>query len=297
MVHEPVLLKEVMTGLDVHPGEILLDLTVNRGGHSRELCRQLASHGHLIGIDADAGALKEATDNLKICPCPVTLLEGNFRDLTQIIDGIGIGKVDAILADLGLSSQQLDESDRGFSFQRDEPLNMNLSHNTAPGSLTAYQIVNFWQETSLADVIFGYGEERFARRIAKAIVSEREVAPISTTQELVAVIKSAIPLRYQNGRRHPATKTFQALRITVNDELGSLSAALESAWSRLNRNGRFAIITFHSLEARLVKNFFRERVKERNAELLTKHAVRPTREEVLKNPRSRSAQLRIIKKL
>lgn len=284
-------------GLALQQGEILLDLTVNRGGHSRELCQQLASHGRLIGIDADAGALNEAVDNLKICPCPVTLLEGNFRDLAQLLDESGVGKVDAILADLGLSSQQLDESDRGFSFQRDEPLDMNLSRNLMPGSLTAYQIVNFWQEDSLADVIFGYGEERFARRIAKAIVSEREVAPISTTQELVRVIKSALPPRHQNGRRHPATKTFQALRITVNDELGSLNMALESAWLRLNQNGRLAVITFHSLEARLVKNFFRERVSDGNAEILTKHAVRPAREEVLNNSRSRSAQLRIIKKL
>jgi 16S rRNA (cytosine1402-N4)-methyltransferase len=205
--------------------------------------------------------------------------------------------VDAVLADLGLSSEQLAESHRGFSFQGDEPLGMTLSSRPVPGALTAYEVVNFWREPTLADVIYGYGEERFARRIAKAIVLARAAKPLETTGQLVEVIKTAVPARYHGHRRHFATKTFQALRIAVNDELGALQNGLGSTWQRLNQSGRVAVITFHSLEARAVKRFCRERVAAAEAEMITKHAIRPTRSELLRNPRARSAQLRIIRKI
>lgn len=284
-------------GLDVQPGETVLDLTVNRGGHSLALCERAAAHGRLIGIDADNGALQEAGENLKVCPCPVTLINGNFRDLARLLDEAGVATVDVVLADLGLSSEQLSETGRGFSFQTDEPLVMTLDPHPPAGVLTAHEVVNFWREETLADVIFAYGEERFARRIARAIVTARATRPLKTTGELVAAIKSAIPTRFQQGKRHFATKTFQALRIAVNDELSALQFLLPTAWSRLDIGGRIGVITFHGLEAKLVKFFFRDLDQRGKGEILTKHAIRATRAEISTNPRSRGAQLRIIKKL
>lgn len=297
MKHQSVLLQEVIVGLAVKPGEIVLDLTVNRGGHALALCEQAAAHGRLIGLDADSGALIEADAKLKSCPCPVTLVNGNFRHLARLLDEAGVGKVDVILGDLGLSSEQLNDSGRGFSFQADEPLQMTLNPHPDPDDVTADLIVNHWSEETLADIIYAYGEERLARKIASAIVEFRQTKSIKTTGDLVSAIASVIPARFQQGKRHFATKTFQALRIAVNDELKSLEILLPTAWSRLNSGGRLGIITFHSLEARIVKNFFRDLAKKQEGEILTKHAVRATREELLQNPRSRSAQLRIIKKL
>ncbi len=297
MKHQSVLLKEVITGLAVAPGETVLDLTVNRGGHSLALCQEAAAHGRLIGLDADNGALTEASENLKACPCPVTLINGNFRDLARLLDEASVKKVDVILADLGLSSEQLNDSGRGFSFQTDETLQMTLNPHPAPDDVTAEVIVNHWSEETLADIIYAYGEERLARKIAGAIVEARQVKPIKTTGDLVAVIASVIPARFQHGKRHFATKTFQALRIAVNDELKSLETLLPTAWSRLNPGGRMGVITFHSLEARIVKNFFRDLSQKKEGEILAKHAIRAGRPEVLANPRSRSAQLRIIRKI
>lgn len=297
MTHRPVLLQEVINGLNVKPGEIVLDLTINRGGHSLALCRAMGADGHLIGVDADEKALNEAKVNLQTCACPVDLVLGNFRNLAQLLESVNVNKVDVILGDLGLSSQQLGDPEKGFSFQINSPLTMTLDAKPNADSLTAYEIVNSWQEETLADIIYAYGQERFARKIAQAIVLARGNTPIKTTGELVSVIQNAIPARYQRGKRHFATKTFQALRIAVNDELGALETVLPLAWEKLNLNGRLAIITFHSLEARIVKNFFRQLVANQAGEILTKHAIKPSREESLTNPRSRSAQLRIIKKI
>lgn len=295
--HKPVLLEEIVAGLAVQPDETVLDLTVNRGGHSLALCAGITGGGQLVGIDADSQALREAAGNLRACPCLVTLLEGNFRNLDALLRLAGIGQVDVILADLGLSSQQLDSAGRGFSFSKEEPLGMSFNPQPEPGALSAFDIVNFWQEESLADVIYAYGEEHLARRIAKEIVSARQASPISTTTQLVEVIRRAVPGWYARGKRHPATKTFQALRITVNDELGALRDGLNAAWLRLKSGGRLGVISFHSLEARIVKEFYRARVIEGVGENLSAHAIKPTRTETLQNPRARSAQLRIIKKL
>lgn len=296
-MHKPVLLQEVLEGLGPQAGETVLDLTVNRGGHSLALCQALSSTGQLVGIDADSEALREAARNLRACPCLVTLLEGNFRQLDELLRVAGIGQVDVILADLGLSSQQLDSAGRGFSFSREEPLGMTFNPKPEPGALSAFEIVNFWQEESLADVIYAYGEERFAKRIARMIVQARQSTPISTTTQLAEIIRQAVPSWYAHGKRHPATKTFQALRITVNDELGALKDGLNAAWLRLKTGGRLGVISFHSLEARIVKEFYRAREAEGAGEILTSHAIKPTRAETLENPRARSAQLRIIKKL
>jgi 16S rRNA (cytosine1402-N4)-methyltransferase len=285
MTHAPVLLQEVIKALALKEGETFVDLTLNRGGHSRALCEALGKSGKLIGVDADQNALKIAQENLRTCPGIVTLVESNFKELDKVLAEQGIEQVDAILADLGLSSEQLAGSGRGFSFQTDEPLLMTLAAHPAPDALTAAHIVNTWQEETLADIIYAYGEERFARRIAKQIVESRDVAPIETTLQLVDVIAAAVPVWYRKGRLHFATKTFQALRITVNDELGSLKTMLTSAYNHLVPGGRLAIITFHSLEARIVKKYFPHSL-----------VVRPTRAEVLENPRARSAQLRIINK-
>lgn len=297
MKHQSVLLQEVITGLEPKPGETVLDLTLNRGGHSLLLCEQIEAHGRLIGLDADSGALVVAGENLKSCPCPVTLINGNFRHLAHLLDEAGVGKVDVVLADLGLSSEQLAEANRGFSFQQDAPLQMTLNPHPTQDALTAELIVNNWSEETLADVIYAYGEEPLARKIASAIVTARRKQAIHTTGDLVEIIKSVMPLRLQKGKRHFATKTFQALRIVVNDELGALREMLASAWERLNHGGRLAVITFHSLEAREVKTFFQAMQKAGSGKILTRHAVKPSREELLQNPRSRSAQLRIIKKV
>lgn len=283
MTHEPVLLQEVIKALDLHEGDTFVDLTLNRGGHSRALCAALGQTGKLIGVDADQNALKIAQENLATCSCSVSLVESNFRELDRVLTEQGLEQVDAILADLGLSSEQLAGSGRGFSFQTDEPLLMTLAAQPGPDALTAAQIVNRWQEETLADIIYAYGEERFARRIAKQIVLAREVAPIETTLQLVDVIAAAVPVWYRKGRLHFATKTFQALRIAVNDELGALKTMLASAYRHLAPNGRLAIITFHSLEARIVKQAFPDSL-----------VIKPSRPEIINNPRARSAQLRLI---
>ncbi|MFA6416013.1 MAG: 16S rRNA (cytosine(1402)-N(4))-methyltransferase RsmH [Candidatus Paceibacterota bacterium] len=297
-MHVPVLLQPTIEWLNLQPGEILVDGTVNAAGHAKELCQFLGSTGLLVGIDADGEAIERAKSNLNTCPCPTKLIRGNFRHFNKLLDEAGIEKVDAVLLDLGFSSDQLDDSGRGFSFQRDEPLMMTLSNDDTLGTLvTAEEAVNEWAEESLADIIYGFGEEQFSRRIAKAIIEARAVKPIKTTGELVKIIEEAVPGWYRHRKLHPATKTFQALRIAVNDELGAIKTALPAIWQRLNPGGRLAIISFHSLEARIVKDWMREKKAQGEGVILTKKAVKPDREEELANPRSRSAQLRVIKKI
>lgn len=296
MAHVPVLLQEVITNLALKEGEVLVDATLNRGGHSQALCSALGASGCLIGLDADAGALEVAKERLASCPSPVKLVESNFRHLARVLDDMGVAKVNAILLDLGLSSEQLDESGRGFSFQRDEPLTMTLRVAPGEGELTATDLVNTWPESDLVAILREYGEEQFAKPIAAAIVWARKSDYILTTSQLVGVIESAVPEWYKHQRRHFATKTFQALRMAVNDELGALEAVLQQAWDKLAPGGRLAVISFHSLEARAVKNFFKAKKVAGEGELVTKHALRPERSEVVANPRSRSAQLRVITK-
>jgi 16S rRNA (cytosine1402-N4)-methyltransferase len=226
----------------------------------------------------------------------VSLVNKNFRQLDEALGELGVKWIDAALFDLGLSSDQLETSGRGFSFQDDEPLAMSFGDPSVPGRLTAKEIVNHWREESLADVIYGYGEETFARRIAKAIVAARRHAPLETTSQLVEVIRGAVPGWYTHRRLNPATKTFQALRIATNDELGALREALPKVWESLAPGGRLAIISFHSLEARILKEQFRLWVASGAGKLIAKKPILPSREEAVANPRSRSAQLRLIQK-
>ena len=298
MAHIPVLLKPTIEYLNLQAGEVFVDGTINAGGHTIALCPLLGSTGLVVGIDADSEAVKKAKHNLQSCPCPVNLIKNNFRYFDQILDQLKVKKIDAVLLDLGFSSDQLESSGRGFSFLRDEPLSMTLANDDTLGQLvTAKDAVNSWSETSLADIIYGFGEEHFSRRIAKAIVDYRTAKEIITTGQLVTIIEGAVPIWYRRRKIHPATKTFQALRIAVNDELGALQAVLPQIWGHLNSGGRLAVISFHSLEARLVKDWLKTKVVAGEGKLLTKKAIKPDRTEELANPRSRSAQLRVIKKL
>ncbi len=297
MAHQPVLLEEVTRLLDPKPGEIALDATVNRGGHARRLAAAIGPTGTLIGLDLDRAAIAAAEQVLKAFPLQRLILrQANFRDLETVFLELGLPIIHRALFDLGWSAEQLVESGRGFSFDRDEPLLMTLGE-TASGQLTANEIVNEWSETSLTDVIHGYGGERFARPIARAIVANRLIRPIQTTAELVKVVESAVPFWYRRRRLHPATKTFQALRIAVNDELGALTTVLPVVWRHLAIGGRLAVISFHELEARVVKNFFRLIARDDQARLVNKKAVQPTRQEILDNPRARSATLRVVEKV
>lgn len=298
MAHIPVLLKEIIDNLDIQKGDVVLDGTINAGGHSSVFCEHLGDNGHLIGIDQDSNALERARKNLRDCKCTVTLRQKNFRNLDKVLDEIGVEKIDKALFDLGLSSDQLESSGRGFSFMKDEPLLMTFNPDPKEDDITAREIVNNWDEENIADIIYGYGEERFARRIAKGIVESRKKHPIETTTELVEVIKESVPVWYRTGRKtHFATKTFQALRTTTNDEILSAREGIEKALARLNKGGRIAVITFHSIEDRMVKALFREKKSEGLCEIITKKPIPPSEEEIKENPRARSAKLRVVEKL
>lgn len=292
MSHVPVLLQESVDGLDIKTGDTIVDATLGAGGHSSEIAREFGSGVSLVGFDLDSGALSIAKKAVEDAGGKIITINANFRDLERELSQRGI-QASKFLFDLGVSSMELRQSGRGFSFKYDEPLLMTLSDN--PEGITAEDVVNGLSEKELADVIYEYGEERFSRRIAKAIVEARRKSRIKTTFELSDVIKGAVPASYRNGRIHPATRTFQAIRIKVNDELGAIEEGLRGAWAHL-KSGRIAVITFHSLEDRIVKNLFKEFSKEDEGILTTKKPTIPQREEVRTNPRSRSAKLRIIEK-
>ncbi len=296
-MHKSVLLNEVVTGLDIKPTNIFFDGTINGGGHSEAVAAKLGADGMIIGTDLDEDALARAEERLKGAAAKIILRQASFRNLDSVLAEIKVAAVDKILFDLGLSSNQFDESGRGFSFQKDEPLLMTFKNNLEPTELIATDIVNKWDEENIAQIIESYGEERFAKKIAHAIVFERQTREIKTTTDLVEIIKSAIPKREQHRRLHPATKTFQALRITVNDELGALKEGLQKGFEHLKVGGRIAIISFHSLEDRVVKNFFKELGKGGKGIMLSKKPITPTQKEIIENPRSRSAKLRIIEKM
>lgn len=298
-MHIPVLLHEVIDQLQPQNGETVLDCNMNRAGHSKEIAKHIGVSGHIIGIDLDANALNEAMENLSTLPehPRIHLMHSNFRNLDTVLTELQVSHVDKVLFDLGLSSQELDESGRGFTFQKDEPLIMTFHNKPGEEIITAKDIVNLWSEETLADIIYFYSDERFARRIARAIVDERIHREIQTTGELAQIIHNAVPAFYRNGKTDCATKTFQAIRIAVNDEIGAIKEALPKAMSTLRPGGRMAVITFHSLEDRVVKELFREFNKEGHGKILTKKPIVPGREEVTSNPRSRSAKLRVIEKL
>lgn len=306
--HVSVLLKETLEGLKLRPDGIYLDGTLGGAGHSSHIARQLTT-GLLIGVDRDPKALAAAKERLAPWADRVKLVHSNFRELDGILDSLGIPAVDGILLDLGVSSPQLDEAGRGFSYMADAPLDMRMDPSDP---LTAYQVVNTWPQEELRRILFTYGEERYAPLIAAAIVRRRAQAPIEGTLELVDVIRSAMPQKALREKQHPAKRSFQAIRIAVNDELGALDGVMDRAIARLNPGGRLAVITFHSLEDRIVKNAMAQAVrgctcppefpvcvcgKKPSLRLITRKPVTASREELEANPRSRSAKLRVAEKL
>jgi 16S rRNA (cytosine1402-N4)-methyltransferase len=244
----------------------------------------------------DADALARSKQRFEHLDAKIDFVQGNFRTIDAILDTLGISTVNSILLDIGLSSNQLEESGRGFSFQNNEPLQMTFGKDVQEGDTTAETVVNEWSEDTLETIIRGFGEERYAGRIARAIVEAREIDPIKTTHELTSIIASAVPMRYKKGKIHPATRTFQAIRIAVNQELQALEEGLQKGFERLAPNGRMAVISFHSLEDRIVKNYFKKLITEGTALGITKKPITPGEQELSHNRRSRSAKLRIIEK-
>ena len=306
--HVPVLLNECIEGLRLRPDGTYVDGTLGRGGHSEAICRRLTT-GRLIGIDRDEAAIVEAGERLRPWSGRVTLVRDNFRRLGGILDDLDIEKVDGMLFDLGVSSPQLDDASRGFSYMADAPLDMRMDKSDG---LTAYEVVNTWDEAELRRIFFEYGEERYSGRIASAIERRRRSSPIATTLELVEVIKSAMPPAALREKQHPAKRCFQAIRIAVNDELGALREMLDTALDRLATGGRLCVISFHSLEDRIVKNAIRARENgctcppefpvcvcgfKKTVMSVTKKPVTPGEEELSSNPRARSAKLRIAERL
>ena len=287
--HLPVLLDEVVFWLAPTPGRWYVDGTLGNGGHAAELLRRTAPTGRLLGLDADPDAIAVARARLAEFGDRATIVNASFRDIAEVVQARAFGPIDGILLDLGISSRQLDVGGRGFSFRRDEPLDMRFDPTRGE---SAAELLNRADESEIADVLYEYGEEHRSRRVARAIVRQRERAPFATTGDLVLAVEAA--LGPKRGRIHPATKSFQALRIAVNDELGALDAVLPAAASLLAPNGRLAVIAFHSLEDRRVKQFFRAGGADA-APLseLTRKPVVPTPEETLRNPRARSAKLRV----
>mgnify|MGYP001614878105 FL=1 len=295
-MHIPVLLKESTELLNPKIGDTILDATINGGGHAEEILKMIGEKGRLIGIDQDDEVLNKLREKWKDRK-NILLARDNFRNLDKVLASLKIEKINGAIFDIGVSSSQIDESGRGFSFQKDEPLLMTMKAEIEPDDLTAKEIVNDWNEKDLADIIWKYGEERFSRKIARNIVRRREEKAIETTLELVDVIRESVPPFYRNSHKiNCATRTFQALRIATNDELGSLEDGLRKAWSFIDTGGRLAVISFHSLEDRIVKNYFRDTATKGEGKIITKKPVTPTEEEKRSNPRSRSAKLRAIEK-
>lgn len=293
--HDSVLMQEVLEALEVRPSDTVVDATLGGAGHFKELLAALGEGGVIVGIDADPAAVERGRAAYALDRRPerpvAHLVNDNFRNLARILERLGIGHADKMLFDLGWSGYQV-AALRGFSFQGDEPLYMTYGE----GGETAADIVNSSSEEDLADIIFNYGEERFARPIARAIVAARGRERILTTGALVAAIKAGTPAWYHERKTHPATKTFQALRIAANDEIGSLREGLSAALATLAPCGRLAIISFHSIEDRVVKNVLRDAEQEGLGALTPKKPVAPTRAEILTNRRARSAKLRVFER-
>ena len=288
--HIPVLFQEVIDGLQLHRGMKALDATFGGGGHARAISEVIGKDGMLVAIDADADAFRRT--DVSDFESPVVPVVDNFRNLGAILKAQNISLCDAFLFDLGLSSFSLETSGRGFTFQKDEPLLMTFSET--PGEVTAETVVNDWSEETLADIIYGFGEDRASRKIARAIVEERKKGRITSTKALADVIATVV--RPGPKGQSPATKTFQAIRMAVNDEFGAIREGLASALEHCSPKGRIAIISFHSGEDRIVKNLFRDWSKEGKVTLITKKPIAPGRTEQKENPRARSAKLRIVEK-
>ena len=306
--HRPVLLGECMEALNIRPDGVYFDGTLGRAGHSREIARRLTT-GRLICVDRDQAALDAARERLAPWMDRVELVHSNFDRVDEILDRLSLPGADGMLFDLGVSSPQLDDGSRGFSYMADAPLDMRMDQGEG---LTAAEVVNGWPQEELRRIISRYGEERYAPQIAGAIVRRREDKPVSTTLELVEIIKSAMPGKALREKQHPAKRTFQAIRIAVNDELASVERMLQRAVPRLNRGGRLAVITFHSLEDRIVKTGLAEFARgctcppdfpvcvcgrTPDIKLVSKKPLLPSRKELEENSRARSAKLRVAEKL
>ena len=306
--HVSVLLDECLDGLNIKPEGTYVDGTLGGAGHSSQIVKRLTT-GHHIGIDRDPVALKAAGERLAPFGDKVTLVHSNFCEIKQVLEDLGIEGVDGILLDLGVSSPQLDDGSRGFSYMADAPLDMRMNSEDV---LTAYDVVNTWSQDELKRILYDYGEERYAPRIAAAICGRRETKPIETTLELVDVIRGAMPAAALREKQHPAKRSFQAIRIAVNDELGSVEKVMRDAIPCLNKGGRLAVITFHSLEDRIVKNAMADAAKgctcppnfpvcvcgkKPQVKIITRKPVVSGEEELERNPRARSAKLRVCEKL
>lgn len=292
-VHKTVLLQETIDGLNLHDKSTVIDCTFGGGGHSAEVCKRYKGV-KIIALDQDQSAFEKAKGKFENLNCDIYFLNTNFANLSDLEN---VKEVDGIIFDLGLSSDQLENSLRGFSFMKDEPLLMTMKANPSPEDLTARDIVNSWSEKSLADIIFGYGEEKLSRRIAKAIVDARQKVEIKSTFDLVKILEGAIGRAYKKQKVHFATRTFQALRMAVNDELGVLERGLQAGFNLLRSGGRMSVISFHSLEDRVVKRFFKKLENDKKAKLINKKIIVASVEEIKNNTRSRSAKLRIIEKI
>ena len=306
--HIPVLLEECIKYLNIKPDGVYVDGTLGMGGHSEAILQRLTT-GRLISIDRDELAIERAGERLKAYSERLTIVHGNFRDLDEILDEQGVTAVDGMLFDLGVSSPQLDHAERGFSYMQDAPLDMRMDRAQ---KLTAYDVVNTWSREEIRRILFEYGEERYAPLIAAAIERERDKKPIETTLELVDVIKSAMPAKAKREKQHPAKRSFQAIRIAVNDELGAVREAMDKAIDCLNPGGRLAVITFHSLEDRIVKTAFQQAAqgctcpkefpvcvcgKKPKVRLTPRKPILPDEGEIKENPRARSAKLRVCEKI
>ena len=308
MEHTPVLLEECIKGLNIKPDGLYVDGTLGRGGHAREIAKRIGT-GRLIAIDRDVEAIEETSVLLSEYRDKITFVHGDFRDISKILDDCGAEAPDGMLFDLGVSSPQLDDIERGFSYMQDAPLDMRMDRRE---DKTAFDAVNNWPEEVLRRVFFEYGEERHANLIARAIVKKRADAVIKTTFDLNKVIFSAIPAYARREAQHPSKRCFQALRIAVNDELGAIACMLDSVINRMKTGGRLCVVSFHSLEDRIVKNFFSVQAHgcvcpkdfpvcicgvKPSMKIVTKKPVRPTEAELESNPRARSAKLRIAERI
>ncbi len=307
--HIPVMLDECLEGLNIKADGIYVDGTVGGAGHSIEIVKRLSENGRLICVDKDEDALKAAGERLAPYSDRVTFIHDDYKNLVAELDSIGVGKVDGILLDLGVSSYQLDNAERGFSYMKDAPLDMRMDRSQR---ISAYEVVNGYSESELARILFDYGEEKLARQIARNIVRARAEKPIETTLELAKIVEDTYPAKTRWKFGHPAKRTFQAIRIEVNDELSTLGEAVTQMARRLEKGGRMAVITFHSLEDRIVKSAFKELSlactcppdfpvcvcgKVQEVELVNKKPIVASEGELEKNSRSQSAKLRVIEKL
>lgn len=307
-VHKSVLLDETIEMLNIKPDGIYVDGTLGGGGHSYEICKRLGESGRLIGIDQDEAAIIAGGKRLEEFGDKVTIVRSNYSNMKEVLQNLGIEKVDGIILDLGVSSHQIDTPERGFSYRENAPLDMRMDTR---GNMTAKDIINGYSEMELYRIIRDYGEDKFAKNIAKHIVKRREIAPLETTDELTEAIKAAIPMKIRMNSGHPAKKTFQAIRIELNKELEVLTDSLDSMISLLNPSGRLCIITFHSLEDRIVKSIYRKNVNPctcppnfpvcicgnvSQGQAVTRKPIIPSEIEMEENKRAKSSKLRVFEK-